>query len=150
MEEHADKEGPKRKLLAPLGELHLDVVQGPMSIMSWNCRVLGNPWSVQALKRVIRKEGPNLVFLMETKLEKKDMKKVQEEIGILQGIAVSSVGRRGGLALLWKPDMNVSIRFLNRWYIDALVDSKDEIREWLYVEVMRKFCPTSIADVVSK
>ena len=74
--------------MAPLGELDLDVVQGPVSIMSWNCRVLGNPWSVQALKRVIRKEGPNLVFLMETKLEKKDMKKVQEEIGILQGIAV--------------------------------------------------------------
>ena len=56
---------------------------GPMSIMSWNCRVLSNPWSVQTLKKVIRKEYPNLVFLMETKLEKKDMKKVQEEIGIL-------------------------------------------------------------------
>lgn len=45
------------------------------------------------------------------------MKKVQEEIGMLQGIAVSSVGKSGGLALLWKPDMNVSIRFLNRWYM---------------------------------
>ena len=28
--------------------------------------------------------------------------------------------------------MNVSICFLNRWYIDALVDSKDEIRELRY------------------
>ena len=28
MEEHADEEGPKRKLLAPLGELDPNVVQG--------------------------------------------------------------------------------------------------------------------------
>ena len=60
------------------------------------------------------------------------MKKVQEEIGMLQGISVSSVGKSGGLALLWKPDMNVSIRFLNRWYIDALVYSRGEIGVWRF------------------
>ena len=54
---------------------------GPMSIMSWNCRGLGNPWAVQALKRVIKKEDPSLVFLMETKLIVEEMKKVQREIG---------------------------------------------------------------------
>ena len=62
------------------------------------------PWAVQALK----------------------------EIGMLQGIAVSSVGRSGGLALLWKPDMNGSIRLLNWWYIDALVDSRGEIGVWRF------------------
>ena len=54
---------------------------GPMNIMSWNCRVLGNPWTVQALKRVIKKEDPSLVFLMETKLIVEEMKNVQREIG---------------------------------------------------------------------
>ena len=49
---------------------------GPMSIMSWNYRALENPWAVQALKRVIKKEDPGLVFLMETKLIVEEMKKV--------------------------------------------------------------------------
>ena len=48
-----------------------------MNIMSWNCRGLGNPWTVQALKRVIKKEDPSLVFLMETKLIVEEMKNVQ-------------------------------------------------------------------------
>ena len=30
--------------------------------MSWNCRGLGNPWAVQALKRVIKKEDPSFGF----------------------------------------------------------------------------------------
>ena len=101
-----------------------------MSIMSWNCRGLGNPWAVQALKRPIKREDPSLVFLMETKLEVDEMKGVQHEIGLVQGIAVSSIGRSGGLALLWKSNMKVSVKFINRWYIDALIDSGSEIGIW--------------------
>ena len=101
-----------------------------MSIMSWNCHGLGNPWAVQALKRAIKREDPSLVFLMETKLEVDEMKGVQHEIGLVQGIAVSSIGRSGGLALLWKSNMKVSVKFINRWYIDALIDSGSEIGIW--------------------
>ncbi|XP_075668715.1 uncharacterized protein LOC142638569 [Castanea sativa] len=49
---------------------------------------------------------------------------------MVQGIAVPSEGRSGGLALLWKSDMNVSIKFINRWYIDALIDLGSEIGIW--------------------
>ena len=101
-----------------------------MNIMSWNCRGLGNPWTVQALKRVIKKEDPSLVFLMETKLIMEKMKNVQREIGWSQGIVVASEGRSGGLALLWKPNVKVTVRFINRWYIDALIDSGGDIGEW--------------------
>ena len=101
-----------------------------MNIMSWNCRGLGNPWTVQALKRVIKKEDPSLVFLMETKLIVEEMKNVQREIGWSQGIVVASEGRSGGLALLWKPDVKVTVRFINRWYIDAVIDSGGDIGEW--------------------
>ena len=53
-----------------------------MSIISWNCRGLGTPWVVQALKKAICKEDPSLVFLMETKLIGSEMKKLQEEVGL--------------------------------------------------------------------
>ncbi|XP_023907827.1 uncharacterized protein LOC112019538 [Quercus suber] len=101
-----------------------------MSIMSWNCRELGNPWAVQALKRAITRENPNLVFLKETKLKVDEMKRVQHEIGMVQGIAVPSVGRSGGLGLLWKSNLKVLVKFINRWYIDALIDSGSEVGIW--------------------
>ena len=67
---------------------------------------------------------------METKLEVDEMKRVQHEIGMVQGIAVPRVGKSGGLALLWKFDMKVLVKFINRWYIDALIDSGSEIGIW--------------------
>ena len=47
-----------------------------MNLLSWNCRGLGNPRSVNALKEVIRIEKPKIVFLMETKLDRDWMKNV--------------------------------------------------------------------------
>ena len=38
-----------------------------MSLLSWNYRGFGNLQTVNTLKKVIRIEDPNLVFLMETK-----------------------------------------------------------------------------------
>ena len=101
-----------------------------MSIISWNCQGLGTPWVVQALKKAIRKEDPSLVFLMETKLIGSEMKKLQEEVGLLQGLFVTSVGRKGGLALLWKFDIQVELRGLNQWFIDVFVNSGGEIGKW--------------------
>ena len=48
-----------------------------MSLLSWNCRGLGNPQTVNALKKVIRLEDPNLVFLMETKSDEEWVKIVR-------------------------------------------------------------------------
>ena len=67
---------------------------------------------------------------METMLEVDEMKRVQHEIGMVYGIAVPSVGKSGGLALLWKSDMKVLVKFINCWYIDALIDSGSEIGIW--------------------
>jgi hypothetical protein len=39
-----------------------------MRALSLNCRGLGNPQTVNELHDVVKKEGPNLVFLMETRL----------------------------------------------------------------------------------
>ena len=47
-----------------------------MSLISWNCRGLGNPRTVKVLQKVIQCEEPILVFLMETKLNKDTVEKV--------------------------------------------------------------------------
>ena len=86
-----------------------------------------DPGVVQALKKAIRKEDPSLVFLMETQLIGSEMKKLQQEVGLLQGLFVNSVGRKGGLALLWKFDIQVELRGLNQWFIDVFVNSGGEL-----------------------
>ena len=47
-----------------------------MNLLSWNCRGLGNLWTVNALKEVVKKEDPKIVFLMETKLNEDWVKMV--------------------------------------------------------------------------
>uniref|UniRef100_A0A7N2MKR5 DUF4283 domain-containing protein n=1 Tax=Quercus lobata TaxID=97700 RepID=A0A7N2MKR5_QUELO len=83
---------------------------GPMSTISWNYRELRNPCTVHALKRALQKEAPQFIFLMETKLSQEAMKYKQQELEYTQGLAVSSHGQSGGLALLWKPDSKVAVQ----------------------------------------
>lgn len=70
----------------------------------------------------LRGKDPKFVFLMEMKLHKDIMNQVKHELGYTQGVAVSSEGNSGGLALLWKPGTRVEVRKYSCWCIDTLVD----------------------------
>ena len=71
-----------------------------MIALSWNCRGLGNPGTVQALNKMVHQEAPNLVFLMETKVNAKQMMKIRVSLGFQHGFLIPSEGRSGGIALL--------------------------------------------------
>ena len=43
-----------------------------MNIISWNYWELGNLRTVHALEKVVNKEEPHIVFLIETKVDKKE------------------------------------------------------------------------------
>ena len=78
-----------------------------MIIMSWNCRGLGNRSAVRVLTDLVRSKGPNVLFLMETKLSVTEMIPIRDELGYRSMLAVPSLRRSGGLALLWKDDIMV-------------------------------------------
>ncbi|XP_075675072.1 uncharacterized protein LOC142644317 [Castanea sativa] len=101
-----------------------------MSILNWNCRGLGNPRTVNALLRALDKEDPICVFLMETKLTTDQLNAKKQGCAYNQGIAVSSKGSSGGLALLWKSDAKVHIKKISRWFIDAHVVCKTTGLTW--------------------
>ena len=104
-----------------------------MNTLSWNCRGLRNARTVNALKKIVQAEDPSLVFLMETKLPLKAMKRmsnIKNSLGLTQGLVVPSEGKSGGLALLWKPEVKVDTQTFSRWYIDAVIDSGDSIGKW--------------------
>ena len=63
-----------------------------MSLLSWNCRGLGNQQTVNTLKKIIKAQVPNLVFLMETKSDIGWMEYVREQCQFKNGLFVPSDG----------------------------------------------------------
>lgn len=81
-----------------------------MSLISWDCQKLRNLRSVKALEKVINKEDSIIVFLIETKSNREGMKLVKEKCNMKHGLIVSSEGKSGGLALLWKEGITVEVQ----------------------------------------
>ena len=90
-----------------------------MSLLSWNCWELGNLRTMKALENAIKKEDPIIVFLMETKSSKEWMDKAKEECNMKQNWVVSSNGRSGGLALLWKDEIKIELLMYPLNHIDV-------------------------------
>ena len=40
-----------------------------MSLISWNCQGLGNPWTVRSLHDLVKENNPSILFLMETRMK---------------------------------------------------------------------------------
>uniref|UniRef100_A0A803LDA8 CCHC-type domain-containing protein n=1 Tax=Chenopodium quinoa TaxID=63459 RepID=A0A803LDA8_CHEQI len=82
---------------------------------------------VNALKRVVFLESPQLLFLSETRLKKHELEKVKNKLKFNAALTVECVGegrkRSGGLALLWKNTLDVAILSFSQNHIDAWVNS---------------------------
>ena len=92
-----------------------------MSLISWNCRGLGNSRTVKALQKVIQREEPILVFLMETKLNKDTTEKVRDQCNFHFSWVVPNEGESGGLALFWKEGLLVEVLDSDQSHIDTVV-----------------------------
>ena len=69
-------------------------------------------------------EDPILIFLMETKRFVSEMNEIKEKLDQLQGLIVSSNGRSGGLALLWRRGVDVVVQTYLDDHIDAIIGSE--------------------------
>ena len=101
-----------------------------MSLLSWNCHGLGNRRTVCALVKVINKQDPNIVFLIETKSGLDWMLKIRDWCKYKNGLIVPSRGSSGGLALFWKQEIRLDIQTYSHSHIDAWVDGGDGIGWW--------------------
>jgi hypothetical protein len=92
-----------------------------MSILSWNCRGLGNPQIVHDLCRLVKNKKPALVFVMETKMINKNCDFLRIKLGFDFMFGVDCVGCSGGLLLFWKADFQVDVQNYSRRHISAVV-----------------------------
>lgn len=83
------------------------------------------------LHDLLRCEASNLVFLLETKLLSRQLDSIKWHGGFMGCIGVDSDGKGGGLALLWKASMEVSLISLSKHHIHTSTDSFDGT-PWLF------------------
>ena len=92
-----------------------------MIILSWNCRGLGNPQTVQDLCRMVKEKKLDMVFLMETKMRTKKMESVRDRVGFSSMFAVDCVGKSGGLGLFWGEGVKVEVQNFSHRNINAII-----------------------------
>ena len=79
----------------------------------------------------MNKEEPDIVFLMETKVDKKEwIDKVKERCKLKHGVFVPSNGNSGGLALFWKDGVTLDVQSYAYDHIDAWIDDGLGIGWW--------------------
>ena len=98
-----------------------------MRTLSLNCRGLGNPEIVNELHDLVKKEGPNLVFLMETRLCVRSLEWLRVRLRMCGCLGVDRHGQGGGLALLWDSSVTVNIDSYSDSHINAEVIQVDGI-----------------------
>ncbi|XP_052477317.1 uncharacterized protein LOC128032639 [Gossypium raimondii] len=103
-----------------------------MKSISWNVCGLGSPRTVRRLRHFLKQHNPQMVFLMETKVNKQCMEKVRRSCGFLNGIDVAAKGFRGGLCLAWKGEILVTLRSFSRSHTDVMVKEENDKEEWRF------------------
>uniref|UniRef100_A0A803P5W9 Reverse transcriptase domain-containing protein n=1 Tax=Cannabis sativa TaxID=3483 RepID=A0A803P5W9_CANSA len=80
-----------------------------MRLLSLNCRDLARDLTNQALMAWVRKQKPECVFLMETKVDKGKMEEISRRLGFTGTETHAANGLTGGICLFWSRDIKVSI-----------------------------------------
>ncbi|XP_074315136.1 uncharacterized protein LOC141651317 [Silene latifolia] len=100
-----------------------------MKILSWNCQGLGNPKTVGTLRDWCWRESPNIVFVMETMINARELEKVRNKCGYTSGLCFCISGRSGGLGLWWK-DLNIHLVSYDKYHITINVLVEEEEVLW--------------------
>ncbi|TYG40385.1 hypothetical protein ES288_D12G088500v1, partial [Gossypium darwinii] len=90
-----------------------------------NCRGVGNPATVRELKQLLVANDPDIVFLCETKIHSNAFSRIRSTCRMEGCLAVCSEGRSGGLALMWREGVRVTVQNYSKYHIDASDSMQD-------------------------
>ena len=96
-----------------------------MKLLSWNCQGLVNPWIVRSLRKLVKDQDPKVCFLMETCLDKEGYDKHCKEMPFQDKLIVKRLNSGGGLALIWRREVNLDVINYTDNHISAKVVEED-------------------------
>ena len=72
----------------------------------------------------MKNKRPDVVFIMETKMQNKKLDPIQSKLGFQNIFGVDSCGKSGGLALFWQGEVKLEIQNYSCWHINAIVSGE--------------------------
>ncbi|KAF7147855.1 hypothetical protein RHSIM_Rhsim03G0108700 [Rhododendron simsii] len=85
---------------------------------------LGRTLTTQALGDLVHKNRPSIVFLMETKNNKVFLETIRHKLGFNFATYFEPVGLSGGLALWWKPEVDIDIETSSKNIVHTIISNK--------------------------
>jgi hypothetical protein len=92
-----------------------------MTLLSWNCRGLGQPRTVQELVCLVHTYKPKLVFLSETRQNNKYVKNLKWRLGLCHCITQPGIGKGAGIALFYDESIEIKKIAVGARSIDVLI-----------------------------
>jgi hypothetical protein len=92
-----------------------------MTVLSWNCRGLGQPRTVQELVCLVHTYKPKLVFLTETRQNNKYVMNLKGRLGLRHCITQPGIGKGAGIALFYDENVEIKKIAVGTRYIDVLI-----------------------------
>lgn len=105
-----------------------------MNILSWNCRGSGGS-TISTLKRYLRCTAASISFISETRCGVQMARSRIAELLPCNSCVVSSIGKGGGLWLLWDLDLGIRILKQSVNLIVAHVPKIADKQEWILIAI---------------
>ncbi|XVF61257.1 hypothetical protein PTKIN_Ptkin08bG0115700 [Pterospermum kingtungense] len=100
-----------------------------MKCLTWNCCGLGNPQTIRALQKLLKSKDPDVVFLSETIKRVSQLENLRRRCNMYGLVGVDIVRRSGGLAMMWKEDVVLTLKSYFKYHIDMEVTDSHH-NEW--------------------
>ena len=98
--------------------------------------------AIVVLSYLMREKTLKVLFLMETKQFMEEMLSIQADLPYCCMLVVPSLGRRGGLALLWMEKVDLHVQTNSSNHIDAFISNDNSLwrltRFYGWLEEQRK------------
>lgn len=91
-----------------------------MKLINWNCQGSGNPLTVRALRVLVTQEKPNILFIMETKNQERQIRYLQQLLKFFDCLIEHPAGLAGGLALFWNSKVSIDLVHQSSNFFDLI------------------------------